>query len=165
MKRTVTLRPYAEADADALALIYRKGVERLAPRAYRPEQVAAWLSITPQPADLHRIYTDGRHAIVATGPNGAPIGFADLAANGHIRFLYVDPDHAGRGVGRAMIASLLDHARTLTVASVFSDVSEVARPVFERAGFRCIARQEHDIAGTRIHNYHMSAIVARTDSR
>ena len=159
MKVAVTLRPYADSDADALALIYRRGVECLGPRAYRPEQVAAWLSITPQPAEVHRIYTDGRHAIVAAGPDGSPVGFADLAASGHIRFLYVDPDHAGQGVGRALVASLLDRARKLSLPCVFSDASELARPVFERAGFTCIARQEHEIAGTRIHNYHMSVSV------
>ncbi|RVT81743.1 GNAT family N-acetyltransferase [Rhodobacteraceae bacterium CCMM004] len=159
MPGMITLRPYTGSDADALVAIYRKSVRRLGPRAYRPDQVAAWLSVAPDRTEMHRLYTDGRHAIVAVDPNGAPVGFSDLAGNGHIRFLYVDPDHVGRGVGRAMVAALLDHARTLAVVSVFSDASDLARPLFERAGFTCIARQEHRIAGIRIHNHHMSASV------
>jgi putative acetyltransferase len=165
MNASVTARPYQARDADALAAIYRKSVERLGPRAYRPHQIAAWLSIAPAASELHHLYSDGRYALVAVNPDGAPVGFADLAANGHIRFLYVDPDHAGQGVGRAMIADLLDQARLRAMPCVFSDASELARPIFERAGFANIARQEHEISGVRIHNYHMTVSVPRAEER
>ncbi|KZY30104.1 hypothetical protein A3731_05450 [Roseovarius sp. HI0049] len=126
---------------------------RLGPRGYRPEQVSAWLSIAPDAAEFHRLYCDGRFTLVATEPDGAPIGFSDLARNGHIRFLYVDPDHAGRGLGSALVAALLAQAQRLGLTLVYSDASELARPVFERAGFRCITRQEHEIAGSVVHNF------------
>lgn len=155
MTRTITLRPYETGDAGALAAIYRKGVERLGPRAYRPEQVAAWLSIAPSAQDLDRIYRDGRFTCVALDHSGAPIGFGDLANTGHIHFLYVDPDFAGQGIGRALVAEFLREARRQSLDTVFSDASELARPVFLRAGFKCIARQEHQIGGIKIHNYHM----------
>lgn len=155
MTRTITLRPYETEDAGALAAIYRKGVERLGPRAYRPEQVAAWLSIAPSAQDLDRIYRDGRFTRVALDQNGAPIGFGDLASTGHIHFLYVDPDFSGQGIGRALVADFLREARCQSLATVFSDASELARPVFLRAGFKCIARQEHQLGGIRIHNYHV----------
>lgn len=155
MTAVATLRPYAEADANALAAIYRKGVERLGPRAYRPEQVAAWLSIAPTASDLNRLYSDGRCALIAVNPDGAPVGFGDLAGDGHIRFLYVDPDFAGRGIGRAIIAALLREASLQSIKTVFSDASELAHPLFLRAGFQCIARQERGINGIRIHNYHV----------
>ncbi|XDA97061.1 GNAT family N-acetyltransferase [Sulfitobacter sp. LCG007] len=83
-------------------------------------------------------------------PGGRPI-----AGDGHIRFLYVDPDFTGQGIGRALVAELLCEARRRSLDTVFSDVSELARPVFLRAGFKCIARQEREIAGIRIHNHHM----------
>ena len=144
-----------EAFKLALAAIYRKGVERLGPRAYQAEQVAAWLSIAPSVQDLDRIYRDGRFTRVALDPSGAPIGFGDLANTGHIHFLYVDPDFAGQGIGRALVAEFLREARRRSLDTVFSDASELARPVFLRAGFKCIARQEHEIGGVKIHNYHV----------
>ncbi|MGR3373365.1 GNAT family N-acetyltransferase [Pseudooceanicola nanhaiensis] len=152
---SVTLRPYEARDAFALADIYRKGVARLGPRAYRAEQVAAWLSIAPSAQDLDRIYRDGRFTRVALDQSGAPIGFGDLASTGHIHFLYVDPDFAGQGIGRALIAEFLREARRQSLDTVFSDASELARPVLLRAGFKCIARQEREIGGIHIHNYHV----------
>lgn len=151
----VTLRPYETGDADALAAIYRNGVERLGPRAYRPEQVAAWLSIAPSAQDLDRIYRDGRFTRVALDQRGVPIGFGDLANTGHIHFLYVDPDFAGQGIGRALVAEFLREAQRQSLDTMFSDASELARPVFLRAGFKCIARQEHEIGGIKIHNFHV----------
>ncbi|MEQ5872095.1 GNAT family N-acetyltransferase [Sagittula sp. NFXS13] len=161
MNPPISIRSYKKGDAGALADIYRKGVERLGPRAYRPEQVAAWLSIAPSARDLDRIYCDGRFTRVALDQNGAPIGFGDLAKTGHIHFLYVDPDFAGQGIGRALVAEFLRDARCQSLETVFSDASELARPVFLRAGFKCIARQEHAISRTRIHNYHMCFAVPR----
>ena len=155
MNASVTARPYQARDADALAAIYRKSVERLGPRAYRPHQIAAWLSIAPAASELHHLYSDGRYALVAVKPDGAPVGFGDLAGDGHIRFLYVDPDVAGQGIGRAIVADLLRHAQVRSLKTVFSDASELAQPVFLRAGFKCIARQEREIDGIRIHNFHM----------
>lgn len=153
MKPVFTLRSYDASDADALEAICRAAINRLGPRGYRPEQVSAWLSIAPGAADLHRFYCDGRYTLVAAGPDDRPIGFSDLAGNGHIRFLYVDPDHAGRGVGSALVSGLLGQAHKSGLARVYSNASELARPVFERAGFQCIARQEHEIAGSTIHNF------------
>lgn len=155
MTSGLTLRPYESSDAEALSAIYRRAVFQLGPRAYRPDQVAAWLSIAPDAGMLHQIYTDGRHAIVAANGANGLIGFADLADTGHIRFLYVDPDHAGRGIGGALVKNLLEHARDAGVSSVHSDASELARRVFERAGFSCVSRQEHEIEGTWIHNFLM----------
>ncbi len=77
-------------------------------------------------AELHRLHSDGRHALVAAGPDGAPIGFADLAQKGHITFLYVDPDGASRGVGGALVADVLDQAQRQRVASVYSNAGEFA---------------------------------------
>ncbi len=160
MTPSVTLRPYETGDAGPLAQIYRKGVERLGPRAYRAEQVAAWLSIAPSAQDLDRIYRDGRSTRVALDRTGAPIGFGDLASTGHIHFLYVDPDFAGQGIARALVADFLREARRQSLDTVFSDASELARPVFLRAGFKCIARQECKIGGIHIHNYHMCFAVS-----
>ncbi|MGK7754149.1 MULTISPECIES: GNAT family N-acetyltransferase [unclassified Roseovarius] len=161
MTSGLTLRPYESSDAEALAAIYCKAVLHLGPRAYGVDQVAAWLSIAPDAITLHQLYTDGRHAVVAADGANEPIGFGDLADTGHIRFLYMDPDHAGRGIGSALVATLLKHAREAGIPNVFSDASELARPVFEKAGFTCVSRQEHEIGGSRIHNFHMRIRVSR----
>ncbi|WP_375174614.1 GNAT family N-acetyltransferase [Pseudooceanicola sp.] len=164
MTSGLTLRLYESSDAEALSAICRKAVIHLGPHAYRPDQVAAWLSLAPDAATLHQIYSDGRHAMVAADVASGPIAFADLTDTGHIRFLYVDPDHAGRGIGAALVKELLEHARDAGICSVWSDASELARRVFERADFACVSRQEHEIAGTWIHNFLMRKCVLGADA-
>ncbi|WP_111432004.1 GNAT family N-acetyltransferase [Rhodobacteraceae bacterium DSL-40] len=80
-----------------------------------------------------------------------------------MRFLFVDPDFAGQGIGRALVAEFLREARRQSLETVFSDASELARPVFWRVGFKCIARQEREINGICIHNYHVCFAVSERE--
>lgn len=149
----VTLRPFQPSDADALAAIYIAALEQLARDAYTPDQLRVWRARAPSPATIRKAYGDGRVALVALDENGAPAGFSDLERSGHIQFLYTSPQAAGRGVALALLARLEDKARALGVERMFSEASEVALPVFERAGFVRLQRREFEIDGVGIYNY------------
>ncbi|SDZ73868.1 GNAT family N-acetyltransferase [Rubrimonas cliftonensis] len=151
MKR---LRPYRAGDAAALCALYRRSVETLGPRAYTARQVAAWASLTPAAADFDGWMADGRARVVAEAGD-APLGFCDVERDGHIAMLYCAPEAAGRGVGGALCDAGVGYARGFGAGVVYTEASELARPVFAARGFAATARRQMTVAGVAIHNYAM----------
>jgi putative acetyltransferase len=150
--RELTVRPFRPEDAGPLSRIYRGAVQTLAAPSYTPGQIAAWLSIAPEPQDIAAIYATGRTALVCER-NGLPVGFSDHDAVGHIRFLYCHADHARQGVAGALLGAVETSARDAGILSLTSEVSEAALPVFIRHGFRTVERRDFAIGGVAIHNY------------
>ena len=147
-----TLRPYQPADAAVLADLYARSVRHYGPRAYTPAQVAAW---TATAADTVKRCNDGRRVLVAQDDAGTVLGFGDMEADGHLDFLYVAPEAEGLRVGSLLYAALEAHARRLPVPRIFVEASELARPLFERRGFRMMGRNDLTLGGVAIHNYRM----------
>ncbi|HCR12278.1 GNAT family N-acetyltransferase [Solidesulfovibrio sp.] len=64
-----------------------------------------------------------------------------------LRFFIVDPDWHGRGVGKALLARALDWCRARGTARVFLwtvDGLAASRRLYEKAGFRIVAREPDD---------------------
>lgn len=87
------------------------------------------------------------------------MGFVDLEADGHIDFLYVDPDAAGQGVATRMLDELERSARSAGIERLYVEASEPARRVFERRGYTVTARRDFEISGVAIHNYAMERLI------
>lgn len=84
----------------------------------------------------------GGEVFVATGPDDEPAGFAvakPLGAFSHLRELSVDPAHGRKGLGRALVETVIAAARTAGAAGVslttFRDVP-FNQPFYETLGFR-----------------------------
>ena len=149
------IRPFEEADAPALAGLFYEAVQVIARRDYSEAQVRAWAP-EPPPAERIRAWAeDGRLLLVAADPDGAPLAFGDLEADGHIDHLFCHPRAAGTGVTAALYAGLEAAARARGVALLYVEASEPARRFFLRQGFRIVHRRDFDIAGVPIHNYRM----------
>jgi GNAT superfamily N-acetyltransferase len=54
--------------------------------------------------------------------------------------LFVDPDAKGRGIGRALISSVLETCRTHGVETIGLDADPFAEPIYRRWGFRTVGR-------------------------
>lgn len=149
----VTLRPYQPEDAPALLALFRDTIRRVNSRDYTPEQIDAWASDEIDPAGWAARFA-GRFAVVAE-ESGRPVGFAELEADGHLDRVYVSADHQGRGVGRAMVESLVAEARRRGIARLFVEASITARPFFEARGFAVLERQVVACRGAELANYRM----------
>jgi amino-acid N-acetyltransferase len=90
--------------------------------------------------EMVTLYEDVQEFWVAEEPNGSIIGcgalhvmWEDLA---EVRTLATHPDWVGRGIGHALLSTLLDVARELGVSRVFCLTFEVE--FFKRHGFEVV---------------------------
>ena len=157
------MRPYRSGDAEAIAALTLAAIRTSAPRAYSPAPVAAWAE-RYSVEGLLEAATRGDAIPVTVDEADRPLAYAVLAADGHLAMLYCHPDHAGRGLGRALLAEADQAARAGGIARLFTEASELARPVFARAGYRLLHRHDFAIptaAGeVAIHNYAMEKPLA-----
>jgi len=152
------IRTYRAGDAEAIAALTLAAIRTTGLRAYAPEQVAAW-SARFNAARVLEWAARGDVILVAVDGDDRPAAYTMLERSGHLDMLYCHPDHGGKGLGRALLAAAEEAGRALGMTRLFTEASELARPVFARAGFALLHRRDFTIAGesgeVAIHNYAM----------
>ena len=79
--------------------------------------------------------------VVACDARNEPMGFM-LMAGAHLEALFIDPDHHGQGVGKALLQSAISEHDVIT-----TDVNEAntqALAFYERIGFQTVGRSDRD---------------------
>jgi len=153
------IRPYLPQDADAIAELTLAAIRTTALKAYSPEQVAAWAArFSPQ-----RVLdwaARGDTILVAVDANDAPLAYTVLAEGGIVEMLYCHPAHTGKGLAGALLVALETEARATRVPRLTTEASELAWPIFAKAGFERLHRRDFAIAhqgrAVAIHNYAMA---------
>ncbi|MCM0000178.1 MAG: GNAT family N-acetyltransferase [Erythrobacter sp.] len=152
------IRPYREGDAGAIAAITLAAIRTTGLRAYSPEQVAAWSARFSAQRVLEWA-ARGDMILVAVDGDDRPLAYTMLEADGHLDMLYCHPDHTGQGLALSLLDAAESAARAQGVIRLFTEASELARPVFERAGYTLIKRRDFMIPfkgrEVAIHNYAM----------
>lgn len=126
-------------DAAAMVRIHYASV-RAIPRGFYPGTVlAAW---SPEP-DAKReqwmrgLIESGRFVALLAERGGEPAGFALCEAQeGFLQALYVDPQRAGGGVGRALLAACEQAMRDCGRSAARVLASRNAVPFYRAAGYR-----------------------------
>lgn len=153
------IRPFHASDAGALSALTEAAIRTNGARAYSPEQVAAWAAPYPCPERFTTRAAKGAQFFIAVDGADRPLAYAMLEPHGHLDMLYCHPHHAGRGLGLAVLAAAEEAARAAGVERLFTEASELARPVFERAGYVMLHRRDfaipHAGRAVEIHNYAM----------
>lgn len=154
-----TIRPFRDSDAEAVAALTEAAIRSIGARAYSPEQVAAWAAPHPVPERFRARAAAGSDYFIAVDATDRPLAYALLEPDGHLDMLYCHPDHAGRGLALAALAAAESHARNAGLERLFTEASELARPVFAKAGYVLLHRRDFTIAhqgrDVPIHNYAM----------
>ncbi len=127
-----SLRPYLPADAALCAAIFRAAIEELTAEDYDEDQREAWASPSDD-VEAFGARLAGALTLVAL-IEGGPVGFASLKGEA-IDMLYVAPAVAGRGVATMLLDALIKLAGARGLGKLTSDVSDTARPLFEKQGF------------------------------
>ena len=129
----IALRPYLPADAERCAEIFRASIGEIASEDYSADQCDAWAA-SADDVDVFGKKLAGSLTLIAT-LDGAPAGFASLKGIDVLDMLYVDPAYARRGVGNALIDALARIAEARAAERLTSEVSDTAKPLFERQQF------------------------------
>lgn len=157
------IRPYRADDAEAIAALTLAAIRTTALQAYSPEQVAAWSARHSAERVLDRA-ARGDVILVAPDDGDRPSAYTVLEAGGHLDMLYCHPDHTGKGLGLALLEAAEMAARAQGVTRLFTEASELARPVFARAGYALLQRRDFTIpfgeSEVAIHNYAMEKQLA-----
>ena len=150
---THDLRPFAPADAGALARIFYDAVHIGAADHYTPAQRNAWAAHVPTSEAWEKRLT-GLWTVVAHRPEG-PVGFMSLRQDGYLDLAYVAPQAMGLGVGAALLAATEAHARTTRLERLTTDASRAAHGFFLRHGWREITPQTVVRNGVKLRNFRM----------
>ncbi|MCB1431894.1 MAG: GNAT family N-acetyltransferase [Alphaproteobacteria bacterium] len=148
-------RLYRAEDAPHLGEIYVRAIRGLAPRGYDAVQVEAWAGRVTTTEETHARCSDGRLVLVATDENDTPIAFMDLEDDGHIDMMFCRPEWSGRGVASALFGRISAVAADRGMPRLYTEASEIAKPVFGKWGFHLVRRNDMEIEGVAIHNYAM----------
>ena len=152
-----TLRPYLPSDAALCAAIFRAAVEELTADDYDEDGRAAWASSGDDVAAFNARLESAVTLVAIYG--GGPVGFGSLKGD-VIDMLFVAPAVAGRGVGATLLDALIKLARARGVKKLTSEVSDTARPTFERQGFSAERRNMVRVGGEWLANTTMVKTLA-----
>ncbi len=153
LRPEIRVRRYEPSDLQAVVEVLRASVRRVARRDYTETQVLAW---APEEVDWEaRARRHSSRPTWVAEVEGRVAGFADLEPDGHVDFMYVDPDHQRVGVASALLRTIESAARELGVPRLHAEVSITARPFFAGQGFRLVAEQSVAVRGEVLTNYRM----------
>lgn len=149
----VTVRNASPADATAIRDVHVASIE-LASDAYRDAVIEAW-SHDRDPSSYP--IDDDDAVLVVAEDEGRIVGFGELRpeageyldadVDGEVRAMYVHPDAAGRGVGRAIYDELERRARARDVRSLGLWASLNAVGFYEHLGFERVGERMHEFGG------------------
>ncbi len=141
---TISFRPYLAKDAEAVADLFMASIEELTEEHYDAEQRAAWASAAEDAAAFGERLA-GMVTILAEA-RGELLGFAALREDAKLKenrileMLYVAPDHAGKGIGKALLGVMELLASKRGAETLTTDASEAAREFFGKFGYEMQAR-------------------------
>ena len=108
-------------------------IEELAAEDYDADQREAWASRADDEEAFGARLANALTLLAVI--DGAIAGFASLKGGEEIDMLFVDPEFARQGVGRALVDALTRLAGARGAKRLTAEASDVARPLFERQGF------------------------------
>lgn len=130
---TPQLRRFRPENGEQLASLYRESVRCIGSRYYDAAQVEAWASFAEDSEGFIKVLSDGATVPAWDGVTLASIG--QLYPQDHIALLYTAPAYARRGYGRAVYQDLERIARSLAIATLYTEASRASRSFFEDQGF------------------------------
>ncbi|WP_126662456.1 GNAT family N-acetyltransferase [Haloterrigena salifodinae] len=138
----LSLREATSADAASIAAVHEASICVLGSDGYDDEQVQAWLSnVHPERYPLEQ---DGFRVVVADHEADGVVGFGlldcepagrDDPSTGEIGAVYVHPDYARQGIGRAILETLESAARDAGLEALVLTASRNAVGFYERQGY------------------------------
>jgi GNAT superfamily N-acetyltransferase len=136
MQGELQIRQGTAEDIDDIARVYANSVRLLCQHDYDAKIIAHWQVSTPAQSRLKVI--DDKSLWVAQVDTSI-VGYL-VAIPGEIVALFIDPDYAGVGIGRALGLFGIKLAMNNNISQVILESTLTAAPFYEKLGFKEISR-------------------------
>ncbi|OWU86602.1 acetyltransferase [Oceanicola sp. 22II-s10i] len=153
MCHTITIRPAARDDLDAISLLVARSYRALLAPDYDPGILrdALPLITRPNPSILGcgtYFVAEDAGRIVASGgwTDLSPHGRPARRGEGHVRQVATDPDHARRGLGRRLMAEVIASAEAAGVSLLRCQSTLTGQPFYRALGFEASGRIDMRVA-------------------
>ncbi|WP_340113695.1 GNAT family N-acetyltransferase [Maribellus mangrovi] len=150
------ITPAKAIDLDEILTLFVDTINKVCARDYSPKQRSAWTAGAKNTERWKKKLN--RQYFVVARLEETLVGFASLE-NNYIDFLFVHKDFQGHGIAGKLLDVLEQKASESNIEKLVSDVSLIARPFFERAGFEVIQEQNKLIRGENLINYRMQKML------
>lgn len=157
------LRNALTTDAEALVELHHRAVHAVVHPAYPAAVLASWSPPTgpDRRAWMAERIADPANAVIVAEADGAIAGFVFAApAAAWIRALYVDPRHARRGIGAALLAAAAARLRAAGSPRAGLNASLNAVGFYSARGYRAVEATTQLLGdGTRMECMAMEALL------
>jgi putative acetyltransferase len=153
-----SLRPYLASDFPLLSEIRFAAIEELTVEDYDDAQRRAWASAADNDEAFALSLEKGLTLVALIGDG--PVGFIAVQGGGLIDQLYVHPTVARTGVANALCEAIEKLAAARGVATLVTDTSDAAKPLFEARGYQATRRNTIEIDGEYLGNTRMTKALA-----
>ena len=143
----ILIRRADAEDAERILQTHLASINGLCARDYTQAERAAWTG--PKRAEWYVRAIEGGQALFVAEERQADrrvVGFGQLDGD-EILSLYVHADHAGRGVGRALLRALEDEARQRGITTLRLNSTLTARNFYVAHGYRILGQTTHPVGG------------------
>lgn len=150
----ISIRPSTVDDLDQIQKLFVETILTICKDDYSAEQIQAWTS-SVENTERWLDKLNSHYFVVAEVP-GQIVGFASLENDNHIDLLFVHKDFQRQGIANKLYSVIEEEALKKKATTLNSNVSETARPFFEKKGFKTIMPKLNMIMGVEIYNYTMA---------
>ncbi|KWV92882.1 GNAT family N-acetyltransferase [Erythrobacter sp. YT30] len=162
-----SIRSFRRSDAPALAQLTAAAINTVGSARYSPEQVSAWAARHTGPERFLDRNDQGHLIWVAVSDADIAVAYSLLEppeeASAHLDMLYCHPDHTRKGLAPRLLFAAEEYAREQSAERIYTEASELARPAFEKAGYRVTERRDftilHEGKDVPIHNFAMEKLL------
>jgi len=154
----ITITPYTDANATEITDLHHACVHAISPTIYSREQQEAWAHTPPNyPYWVKRLALKKPFMAMV---EATIVGFIELEDNGHIDCAYTHPAYQKRGVMSELFAYTQNLAEQKGIKRLYLEASIVAKPFFEKRGFKTLHRNEIKRNGQMIVNFSMEKMLS-----
>lgn len=131
----MAVRSFRPADAPRICEIFYRSVHEVASAEYERAQVDVWAPRIPEPRSWLRRLRD-YDTFVAENGAGDAVAFIAMSATGYVDMLFCLPEASRCGVAGELYAAVERAAVARGLTLLTAHASLLARPFFERRGWR-----------------------------
>jgi putative acetyltransferase len=154
---TIFIRPFNEGDAVATAKIFFDAVRLGSVGHYDEAQRRAWAPEIPDNSNwLERLMSQ---TVLVAEQDSEAVAFMTLRTDGHIDLAFVSPGQIGQGIAHKLYLALEARAISTQMKRLTCDASLMARPFFERQGWRVVVEQSVSRDEVSLTNFVMEKIL------